>query len=151
MKKYALTWRKRKKFQENSIDYFKNIGDQQFTMDGRNAEITVDLVLQAWAMMSDNKVNGPEDAIVSEMIKQLPLEKINTITRCFQERFKGQMEAPSSRKIVKLIFLRNQMQNQRKGSEATGPLRSHQLFEVVCILHYSFPRAGKGRKCTWEA
>ena len=26
--------------------------------------------------MSENKVNGPEDAVVSEMIKQLPREKI---------------------------------------------------------------------------
>ena len=63
----------------------------------------VDLVLQSRAKMSDNKVNGPEDAVVSEMIKQVPLEKILIITRCFQERFKGQMEAPSSWKTVKLI------------------------------------------------
>ena len=74
-------------------------------MEGRTAEITVDLVLQARAKMSDNKVNGPEDAIVSEMIKQLPVEKICTFTRCFQERFMGQMESPSSWKIVILVFL----------------------------------------------
>ena len=38
-------------------------GDQQFTVEGRNAEeITVDLVLQARAKMSDNKVNGLDDA-----------------------------------------------------------------------------------------
>ena len=54
-------------------------------MEGKTAEIIV---------MSDNKVNGPADAIVSEMIKQLPLEKIFTIARCFQERFMGQMEFP---------------------------------------------------------
>ena len=84
-----------KEVQENRIDYFKKKGYQQFTMDGRNAEITVDLVLQARAKMSDNKVNGPEDAVVSWMIKQLPpLEKIYIITRCVQKRFKGLMEAP---------------------------------------------------------
>ena len=34
--------------------------------DGRNAEITVDLVLhQARARLSDNKVNGPEDDVSS--------------------------------------------------------------------------------------
>ena len=49
-------------------------------MDGRDAEITVDLVLQARAKMSDNKVNGPDDAVVSEMIKQLSSEKIFIIT-----------------------------------------------------------------------
>ena len=36
------------------------------------AEITIDLVLQARAQMSENNVSGPEDAVVSEMIKQLP-------------------------------------------------------------------------------
>ena len=35
----------------------------------------LDLVLQARAKMSENKVNGPEDAVVSEMIKQLPWRK----------------------------------------------------------------------------
>ena len=44
--------------QENSIESFKKRGDQQFSLDGRNAEITVDLVFQARAKMSDNKVNG---------------------------------------------------------------------------------------------
>ena len=66
--------------------------------------ITVDLVLQARAKLSENKVNGPEDAMVSEMIERLPMEKIYTITRCFQERFMGMMESPSSRKVVKLVF-----------------------------------------------
>ena len=92
--------------QEKRIEYFKKKSDRDSTNDGRGAEITVDLVLQARAKMSENKVNGPEDAAVSEMIKQLPLEKIYTVTTCFQERLMGQTEAPSSWKIVKLVFLR---------------------------------------------
>ena len=60
---------------------FLEKGNQQFTEDGRNAEITVDLVLQARAKLSENKVNEPEDAIVSAMIRRLPMEKIYTITR----------------------------------------------------------------------
>ena len=95
-----------KEEQERRIEYFKKKGNQQFTEDGRNAAITVDLVLQAKAKLSDNKVNGPEDTIVSEMIKKLPLEKIYNIPRCFQERFMGLMESPSSWKILKLVFLR---------------------------------------------
>ena len=90
--------------QESRIEYFKKEGNQQFTEDGRNAEITVDLVPQARAKLSDNKVNGPGDAVVSEMIKKLSMEKINTIARCFQERFMGQMEPPSSWKTVKVVF-----------------------------------------------
>ena len=81
--------------QEKRVEYFKEKGDWNFTEDGRGAEITMDLVLQARAKMSENKVNGLEDAVVSEMIKQLPLEKIYSIARCFQERFPGQMEATS--------------------------------------------------------
>ena len=82
--------------QENRVEYFKKKGNQQFIVDGRKAEITVDFVLQARAKMSDNKVNGPEDTAVSEMIKQLPLERVYINKKCFQERFMGQMEAPSS-------------------------------------------------------
>ena len=98
-------WEETREVQENKIEHFKKKSDQMFTMDGRRAEITVDLVLQAKAKMSDNKVNGPEDAATSEMIKQLLLEKIYAITKCFQERFMGQMEAPNSWKIVKLVSL----------------------------------------------
>ena len=64
--------------------YSKKRGDQQFTKDGRGAETTIDLVLQAREKVSDNRVNGPEDAVVSEMIKQLPQEKIYIITRCYR-------------------------------------------------------------------
>ena len=56
--------------------------------------------------MPENKVSGPEDSIVSEMIKKFPQEKIYEITRGFQERFMELNDAPSSWRIVKLIFLR---------------------------------------------
>ena len=75
-------------------------GDQHFTEDGRGAEITIDLVLQARAKIPEKKVNGPEDAVVSEMIKQFFREKICIIAGCYRERPVGQTEAPSSWKIV---------------------------------------------------
>ena len=78
-----------KGFQQNRFDYFTRKGDQYFAEGGRIAEITVDPVLQRRARMSNNKVNGPDDAIVSEMIKTLPKEKVYTTTRCFQERVMG--------------------------------------------------------------
>ena len=86
-----------KEARESRIGNFKKKGNPQFTEEGRNAEITSDLVLQAKAKLSDNKVNEPEDVIVSEMIKRLPVEKIYTLARCFQERSVGQMEFPRSR------------------------------------------------------
>ena len=99
---------------KKKIEHFKNGGDCQFPQDGE-AEITVDLVLQVRSKMSENKVNGLGDAVVSEMIKQLPLDKIYTITRCFQERFMGQLEAPSSWKIMKLVFSRKPNAEPKKG------------------------------------
>ena len=38
--------------------------------------------------MQDNKVSGPEDNMVREMIKQLPFAFFMNAT-CFQERFMG--------------------------------------------------------------
>ena len=57
-----------KRYKKKELKTAKKKGNQQFTMEGRNAEITVDLVLQARAKTSDNKVNGPEDAVVSEVL-----------------------------------------------------------------------------------
>ena len=82
-----------KDVQEERIEYFKKKGNQQLTEEGHNAEITVDLVLQARAKLSDNKVNGPVDVIVSEMIIRLPIHGPDGIpklmegceTRLFEE------------------------------------------------------------------
>ena len=106
-------------------------------MDGRDAEITVDLVLQARAKMSDNKVNGPEDAVVSEMIKQLPFREDLYNHECFQERFEGQMEAPSSWKIVKLIFLRKPDAEPKKGNRSYKAIAHTSVFSksyASCII-----------------
>ena len=62
-KKCTLIRRKQTEAQESRIEHFKRKGKQQFTEDGSSTEITIDLVLQARTKLSDNKVNGPEDAI----------------------------------------------------------------------------------------
>ena len=113
--------------QEKRIECLKEKGDRHFTDDGKGAEITVDLVLQGRAKMSDNKVNGVEDTVVSEMIKLLPLENIHTITRCFQERSMGLMEAPSSWKIVKLVFL-------RKTDAEPKEIRSYRAIALTSVM-----------------
>ena len=117
-----------KEEQERRIENFWKKGNQQFTEERLNADITVDLMLQARAKLSDNKVNGPEDAIVSEMIKKLPVEKIYTFARCFQERFMGQMESPSSWKVVKLVFLKKPDAGPTKG------IRSHRTIALTSVM-----------------
>ena len=109
-------------------EYFREQGNLQFTEDGRNAEITVDLVLQAIARLSENKVNGPEDAIVSVMIKRLPMDKIYIKTKCFQERFLGRMESPSSWKVVKLVFLR------KTDAAPTKGIRSYRAIALTSVM-----------------
>ena len=99
--------------QKKRIKHFKKRGDQHFTVYGRRAEITVDLVLQAKAKMSENKVTGPEDAVVSEMIKQLLQEEVYFTTKCFQDMV--QMLVPSSWKIVRLVSLRKPDAEPKKG------------------------------------
>ena len=83
MKKCTLPRKKPKKHRkaESSISSRQEVSNLQ----RKDAEITVDLVLQAGAKLSDNKVNGPEDAIVSEMIKKLLVEKIYTISSAFKK------------------------------------------------------------------
>ena len=88
----------------------------------------MDVVLQARAKMSENKVNGPDDVIVSEMIKQLPQEKIYEVTMCFQQRFMGKMEAPNSWKIVKLVFLRKPDAAPKKG------IRSYRAIALTSVM-----------------
>ena len=61
--------------QRQRIAWYTKKKVEPFTEQRRVAEISVDLGLQAKALLSDNKVGGPEDNVVSEMIKQLPLEK----------------------------------------------------------------------------
>ena len=42
----------------------------------------MDFVLQARDRMAEEKVSGPEDSVVAEMIKELLQEKVYEITRC---------------------------------------------------------------------
>ena len=66
------------------------------------------LVPQAQAKMPEDKVDGLEDAIFIEMLKQLPQEKIHDNTRCFQDRLMG---------CVSL------MRHQCEGQEVARPFR----------------------------
>ena len=62
---------KQEKCKRKEFNISKRNGYRHFTDDGRGTDITIDLVLVARAKMSDNKVNGPEDAVVSVMLEQL--------------------------------------------------------------------------------
>ena len=87
-----------KEVQDGRVEFFKRKEDLQFTKNGRGAEITIDLVLQARATMSENRVNGPEDAVVSETIKQLFQEKFlhhRSTSRTVSGRWRHQVHGRS--------------------------------------------------------
>ena len=67
--------------QEERNEKCRREGHRQFTEEGTIAEITVDLFLRARARMAEERVNGPEDSVVTEMTKQHPQEKMFEITK----------------------------------------------------------------------
>ena len=90
---------------------------------------------------------GLKDAVVSEMIKQVPLKKIYTLTKCFHERFMGLMEGPRSWKIVKLVFLRKPDAEPKKGDQKQEGYCAHMsVFEVVHVLCHSLLGAREGTR-----
>ena len=72
--------------------------------------------------MQDDKVSGPEDNMVSEMIKQLPLGFFYMNAKCFQERFMGREKAPNIWKIVNLLFLRKPDAEPKKRIKSYRPI-----------------------------
>ena len=89
--------------------------------------------------MSENKVNGPEDAVVSELIKQLSSENIYTTTKCFQKRFHG---SGGSAKFVEdcetgLLEERKPDAEPKKGISYKGHCADIGDVEVVRVLYCS--------------
>ena len=86
-----------KEVQEGRIEYFKRKGEQQITMCGRGAEITIDMVLEA---VQKCRITKSTD-------QKTPLQATSS-NSCFKRSYTSsqsvswnQMEAPSSWKIVK--------------------------------------------------
>ena len=64
--------------QEHRIEYFKKKGCPQFTSDGRKAEITVELVLQARAKMSENVNSTRTNTARTELHSMITFHHVNT-------------------------------------------------------------------------
>ena len=90
------------------------------------------------------------------MIKQLPLEKIHIITRCF---FRNASWARWSHQVRGRLrnwcSYQNQMRKQRKVSEATEPSRWRQwcrsgMHHVLLSVWIKKKNLRAGSNCTWE-
>ena len=101
LKRCALIRMRSQESMKNRIEYSKMNGDQ-FTIVWRT-------------MMSEIKINDSGETVISEMIKQLSMEKICSITRHFHELFINKMTIQSSWQITKLMLLRKSDAESRKG------------------------------------
>ena len=73
------------------------------------------------------------------------MEEIYTMARCFQERFLGLMESPSSWKVVKLVFLKKPDAAPSKG------IRSYRAIAMTSVMSKWYPSCvlftiGKGKR-----
>ena len=96
MKRCTLTWRKQKKHKKAELNISKKKKEKQIAEEGRNAEITVDLVLQATAKLSDNKSQRTRrrDRERDDQ-KAAHGENLHYLRGAFKNDFAGQMESPS--------------------------------------------------------
>ena len=89
--------------QKDRIQRYEKLRNEHFS-EGRNVEISVDVVLRARARSCDSKVHGPKEKIVSEMLKWLPLAKLYEVTKIHQEILMGEAEAPVSWRNCAISF-----------------------------------------------
>ena len=113
-----------KEAQESRIEYFRKNGNQHFTEEGRNAEITVDLVLQARAKLSDDKEKRTRGRDRERDDQKDAHGKIYTIARCCQERFMARWNPP----VVTLVFLRKPNAAPKKG------IRSYRAIALTSVV-----------------
>ena len=67
--------------------------DRQEALQVHRVTMTVDRVLWARGKMLRNKVNGPDDCLVTEMLQCLPTAIVYEVAHWFDKRFKGECHA----------------------------------------------------------
>ena len=88
--------------QRERIQRCVKLGNEQL-LEERIAEISVDSVLQTRSRLCDGKVDGPDDRLVSEMLKRLPFVKNLRSGKCLTGALHGKEQASDSWKIVQLV------------------------------------------------
>ena len=111
-----------KEVPEGRIQFFKRKGDQQFTKDGRSLAVPCRNVAKQGQRTRRCRCKRDDQA-------ELLQEQIFFITKCFQKRFMGQMEAPSSRKIVILVFL-----PENPDAEPKKGIRGYRVMALTSVM-----------------
>ena len=93
---------------------------------------------QIQAKMSDNEVNGPEDAVVSKMIKQLPKRTYTSSRSAFRNASWARWKHQVRGEIVKLVFFWKTRCGTEEGNQK---LQGHC---AVCFSSFG------NREWTWE-
>ena len=135
-----MIWRRQEKQKNTELNISKKKGDLQFTEGCRDHSRPG---VASQDKPSDNKVNGPEDAIVSENDEAVALGKKYTIAKCFQERFiDGGSKFVEDCEVGLLEKTRCCL--PKNGSGATRPLRSHLYFRSGTRLEFFFAWSKRG-------
>ena len=90
--------------------------------------------------MRTDEGNGPEDFVVTKMLRELLAETTYEITKWFQRGFRGSCGSPISWWIVKPVFLRN---------IAHMLVTANELSSVVVHMLNDTREPEGGRRCTW--
>ena len=101
--------------QKDRIKEYKKDEDRHFTEAGRVAEMTIDLVFQARAKMAEERVNGPEDSIATEMIKQLAQEKYTKLQGASKTALRVCKKRPAPAKSRNWSSCGRRMLSRKKG------------------------------------
>ena len=100
--------------QEDRIQELRHRGDCLGSWTRRKVEITVDRVLRAREKMMKTKANCPSDCLMTEMLKEHPMESVHEITHWF-----GECRTPAPWEILRLVFLKKPDAKQEKGIRCT--------------------------------
>ena len=126
--KDAPTTRTRSEIQAARIPDERSRGDSLVAWKGRKGEITVDRVLRPRGKIMKHKANVPSDCMVTEMLRELPMESVYEITHWFEKRFRGKCRAPSGVETSTLRILKKPDAKLEKG------LRGFRAIALISVL-----------------
>ena len=97
-------------------------------------------------------VNGPEDTVLSEMIKFWPLEKNCTLAKCFQERFMshGSSKLMEDREIGVLPNPDAEAKEGFRSNRITALTSVMSKWYASCIMLRLEKEDRPRRNCRWE-
>ena len=93
--------------QDERIRQQSSRGDSLVVLQGRQMQIAVDRVLRARGKIMKNKVNGPADCLVTEMLQCVPTETVYEVAHWFDKRLGDNIGLQRRGRFFVLCFSRS--------------------------------------------